>query len=187
MKKTLKPSTCLAPVPVVLVTCGNGEEKNIVTLAWVGTVNSDPPVLTACIRYNRHSYGLVEKTGEFTVNLVTKELVHATDVCGVTSGKNTDKFALTGLTAADGEKNGCPYIAESPVSLECKVIKKVELPTHAVFFGEVVNVIADEKYTDEKGRLHLPDGLLAAYSGGAYVATGETLGKYGYSAGEKKE
>lgn len=185
MKKSLKPTTCLAPVPAVMVTCGTKEESNIITLAWVGTVNSVPPVLSISVRYSRHSLPLIEKTGEFTVNLVTKELVKATDICGVVSGKNADKFALTGLTKEDGVAVSCPYIKESPVCLECKVVNRVDLGTHAVLFGEVVNVIADECYTDG-GRLTLPEGLLIAYENGKYLATGEQLGSYGYSAKESK-
>lgn len=184
MKKSLKPATYLSPVPAVMVTCGTFDEANIITLAWVGTVNSVPPVVSISVRYSRHSLPLIEKTGEFTVNLVTKDLVRATDVCGTLSGKDVDKFALTGLTKGKGQAVSCPYLEESPVSLECKVINRVDLGTHAVLFGEVKNVIADEKYC-ETGRLNLPDGLLAAYVNGNYVATGETLGKYGYTAVKK--
>lgn len=186
MKRNLKPATCLAPVPAVMVTCGTAENANIITLAWVGTVNSEPPVVSISVRYQRHSLPLIEKTGEFTVNLVTKDLVKATDVCGTVSGKTADKFALTGLTKGEGVAVSCPYIQESPVSLECKVINRVDLGTHAVLFGEVVNVIADEEYLDERGRLSLPEGLLIAYENGKYLATGGKLGTYGYSAREKK-
>lgn len=186
MKKNLKPTTCLAPVPAVMVTCGTMERANIITLAWVGTVNSEPPVVSISVRYSRFSLPLIEQTGEFTVNLVTKDLVRATDLCGVTSGKTTDKFSLTGLTKGKGQAVSCPYVAESPVSLECKVVGRTDLGTHAVLLGEVVNVIADEAYLDEKGKLSLPEGLLVAYVNGKYVATGERLGSYGYTAGERK-
>lgn len=186
MKINLKPTTCLAPVPAVMVTCGDEKENNIITLAWVGTVNSEPPVVSISVRYARHSLPLIERTGEFTANLVSKELLHATDVCGVVSGRNADKFALTGLTRGKGEKVGCPYIKESPASLECKVVKRVDLGTHAVLFGEIVNVIADEKYV-KNGRLALPEGLLVAYQNGSYVSMGETLGTYAYTAKENKE
>lgn len=182
MKKTIKPTTCLAPVPAVMVTCGEGDEANIVTLAWVGTVNSEPPVLSISVRYNRHSFGLIEKNGEFTVNLVSEDLLRATDECGVVSGKNADKFALCRLTKRDGVNVKCPSVGESPVSLECKVIKRVDLPTHAVFFGEIVGVVAEEKYIDGKGRLSLPEGLLIAYENGKYVQTGKVLGTYAFTA-----
>ena len=185
MKTNLKPSTCLAPVPAVMVTCGDEKEDNIITIAWVGTVNSEPPTVSISVRYARHSLPLIERTGEFTVNLVTKELVHATDVCGVVSGRDADKFALTGLTRGKGVKVKCPYIQESPASLECKVVKRVDLGTHAVLFGEILNVVADEKYI-QNGRLVLPEGILAAYANGSYIATGEALGTYGYTVKEKK-
>ncbi len=185
MKKNAAACTCLAPVPAVMVSCGTQEQSNIITLAWVGTINSEPPTVSISIRYSRHSFAIVEECKEFTVNLVTKDLVRATDRCGVVSGKNADKFALCGLTKGKGVAVSCPYIAECPVSLECKVVKRVDLGTHAVFFGEIVNVIADEKYVDEKGRLSLPEGLLAAYVNGKYVSTGEALGSYGFTAKEK--
>lgn len=186
MKKNIAACTCLAPVPAVMVSCGTQEESNIITLAWVGTVNSDPPMVSISIRYSRHSFAIVDERKEFTVNLVTEDLVRATDRCGVVSGKNVDKFALCGLTKGEGVAVSCPYIAESPVSLECKVVKRVDFGSHAVFFGEIVNVIADEKYLDEKGRLSLPEGLLAAYVNGKYVSTGAALGSYGFTAKEKK-
>lgn len=186
MKKSLKPATYLAPVPAVMVTCGDEDQSNIITLAWVGTVNSEPPVVSISVRYQRHSLPLIEKTGAFTINLVTKELVKATDICGVVSGKNVDKFALTGLHKGKGQAVSCPYIEESPVSLECKLVQRVDLGTHAVLFGEIVNVIADENYLNEKGKIALPEGLLIAYENGKYVATGEALGSYGYTAREKK-
>ncbi|MBO5046135.1 MAG: flavin reductase family protein [Clostridia bacterium] len=186
MKKNVKPGTYLAPVPAVMVTCGKGETSNIITLAWVGTVNSEPPIVSISVRYQRHSFRLIEQNGEFTVNLVSKDLVRATDVCGVVSGRNTDKFALTGLTACKGEKVACPYIGESPLSLECKVVNRVDFGTHAVFFGEVVNVIADDTFLDEKGRVSLPANLLAAYVNGTYVGTADALGSYGYTSKEER-
>ena len=187
MKKSVRAGTYLAPVPVVLVSCGREKEANLITLAWAGTVNSEPPIVSISIRYQRHSYKLVEESGEFTVNLVAKDMVRATDLCGIVSGKDTDKFGLSGLTPCAGERVSCPYVKESPLSLECKVIKKVEFPTHAVFFGEVVNAIADEKFLDEKGKPVLPPDLLAAYVNGKYVSTQETLGSYAYTAKELKK
>lgn len=185
MKKILKGTTALSPVPVVMATCGTQENANIVTLAWVGTVNSEPPVLTACVRYGRHSYPLIKESGEFTVNLVSRDLVAAADRCGLVSGKNTDKFALCGLHKGKGVAVSCPYIEESPVALECRVIKEVDLKTHAVFFGEIVNVLADERYVDDKGKLSLPEGLLVGYVGGNYVETGAKIGAIGFSLTRK--
>ena len=186
MKQCIKPGTYLAPVPVVMVTSGTFEQPNIVTVAWAGTVNSEPPMVSISVRYQRHSFAMIDGSGEFTVNLVTKDLVRATDLCGVTSGKTVDKFALTGLTKGRGVATACPYIEESPLALECKVVKRVDFGTHAVFFGEIVNVVADEKYLDENGKVALPDDLLAAYSNGAYLTTERRLGTYAYTAKESK-
>lgn len=185
MKKNIKASTVLAPVPVVMVSCGDMENSNIITLAWVGTVNSEPPMVSISVRYNRYSYPIIKERGEFTINLVSKDLVAVTDTCGVISGRIEDKFARCNLTKGEGVAVKAPYIQESPVSLECKVVKEVDFGTHAVFFGEILNVIADEKYVNEKGVLSLPEGLLVAYSGGKYVATGDALGSYGYTTKKK--
>lgn len=187
MKKNIPVGTYLAPVPAVLVSCGSGEKANLITLAWVGTVNSVPPIVSISVRYQRHSLKLLEESGEFTVNLVTSDMVRATDLCGITSGRDTDKFALTGLTKCAGEKVACPYVKESPLSLECKIIKRVDFGTHAVFFGEIVNAVADERYLDESGKLNLPSDLLAAYVNGKYVSTKDTLGSYGFTAKEKNK
>ena len=179
MKMQLKPSTCLAPLPAVIVTCGDETENNAITLAWVGTVNSEPPIVTAAVRYSRHSLGLIERTGEFTVNLVDTPLMRAMDICGVTSGRDTDKFAAAGITRGKGVKVKCPHIEESPLSLECKVIKRVDLPTHAVFFGEVLDVLAREDAV--KGGRPVIEGLVA-YTNGLYRAAGEQIGSYGFTA-----
>ncbi len=186
MKRSIGPSTCLAPLPAVIVTCGDGSENNAITLAWVGTVNSEPPMLTIAVRYSRYSLPLIERTGEFTVNLVDRALLRATDICGVTSGRDCDKFERAGITRAKGEKVSCPSVAESPVSIECKVRSRVDLGTHAVFFGEVVNVIAAEEYL-KNGKLSVPEGRLVAYANGKYVGTGEALGTYGFTAREKRQ
>lgn len=181
MKINLKPSTCLAPLPAVIVTCGDEEENNAITLAWVGTVNSVPPTVSISVRYSRHSLPIIERTGEFTVNLIPSSLVKKLDGCGVTSGAECDKFERMGLTRAKGMEVKCPYLAESPASLECKVVKRVDLGTHAVFFGEIVNVIANEEAVKD-GKLSL--GPLVSYANGKYYETGEELGFYGYTAKE---
>lgn len=186
MKKNLKASTFLAPVPVVMVTCGDEEKSNVITLAWVGTVNSDPPMVSISVRYGRYSYPIIKEKGEFTINLVDASLVEATDRCGVLSGRDGDKFFRAGLTKVPGVAVKTPYIAESPASLECKVVQETDFGSHAVFLAEIVNVIADEKYVGENGSLQLPDGLLVAYANGKYVATGKTLGTYAYTAKKKQ-
>lgn len=182
MKKHLSVGTALAPVPVVMVSCGTMEQSNIITLAWVGTINSVPPMVSISVRRERYSYFMIDSLKEFTVNMVTKDLVRATDICGTVSGKNKEKFSLCNLTKRQGEKVACPYIEESPLSLECKVMDKKDFGSHTVFYGEIVNVIADESYVSEKGKLTIPEGELVAYCNGSYVATGEKLGTYGYTA-----
>ncbi len=143
--------------------------------------------MSISVLYERYSYPIIDQTTEFTVNLVTKDLLRATDMCGTVSGKDADKFALCGLAKGKGEKVSCPYILESPVALECKVVDKKEFGSHAVFFGEIVNVIADENCVNERGRLRIPEGELIAYHNGAYVTTGEKIGTYGFTAAEREQ
>ena len=185
MKKNIQPSTCLAPVPVVMVTCGDEREANVLTIAWAGTVNSVPPMVSIAVRYGRYSYPIIKEKREFTVNLVDAGLVEATDRCGVLSGRDGDKFSRAGLTKAPGVAVRAPYIAESPASLECKVVQEISLGSHALFLAEVVNVIADEKYVGANGALQIPDGVLVAYCNGKYVTTGGTVGTYAYTAKKK--
>ena len=178
MKVQLKPSTCLAPLPAVIVTCGDETENNAITLAWAGTVNAEPPIVTIAVRHSRFSLGLIERHGEFTVNLMKPSMVRAVDTCGITSGRDVDKFAAAGLTRGHGMGVKCPHLEESPLSLECKVINRVDLPTHAVFFGEVVDVLAREEIV-RNGR-PVPEALLS-YANGIYRATGDALGTYGFT------
>ena len=176
----------LNPSPVVLVSCGKeGERPNVFTVAWTGTVCSDPPMLSISVRKERYSYDIIKETGEFTVNLPTKDMARVTDWCGVKSGRDVDKFAETGLTPEPGDKVGCPSVGESPVSLECEVKQIIELGTHDMFIGEIKNVLADESLMDEKGRLALDKADLICYSHGEYFALGEKLGSFGYSVRKK--
>ncbi len=183
MKIQLKPSTVLAPLPAVIVTCGDQTENNAITLAWVGTVNSEPPVVSISVRYSRHSLSLIERTGEFTVNLIPSSLIRELDGCGVVSGRDCDKFDRMGLTRKNGVNVACPYIAESPAVIECKVIKRVDLGTHAVFFGEVVGVLAEEDCI-KNGRIAID--RLVVYNNGRYLEAGDTIGTYGFTAKERK-
>lgn len=187
MKKNLSVGTALAPIPVVMVSCGTMEQSNIITLAWVGTVNSVPPMVSISVRKERYSYFKIDSLKEFTVNMVTKDLVRATDICGTVSGRKEEKFSLCNLTKKRGERVSCPYIEESPLSLECRVVDKKDLGSHTVFYGEIVNVIADDRYISEKGKLTIPEGELVAYCNGSYVATGEKLGSYGFTAKESAD
>jgi len=185
-KTTFKPGNMLYPVPAVMVsTMGTDGKPNILTIAWAGTVNSDPPMVSISVRKNRYSYKALEETGEFVVNLTTKELVRATDFCGVKSGADVDKFKECGLTPFKSAKIKAPGIAESPVNIECKVISKTDLGTHTMFVAEVVNVTVDDKYMDEKGKFDLAMSEPIAYSHGEYYSLGEKLGTFGYSVRKK--
>ena len=160
-------------------------KQNIITIAWTGTICSDPPMVSISVRPERYSYHMIKETGEFVINLTTKELAFATDYCGVKSGRDVDKFAAMQLTPVRGEKVKAPLIAESPVNLECKVTEVKHLGTHDMFMAEVVCVHADEKYMDEQNRFHLEMADPIVYSHGTYMTTGEKIGTFGYSVRKK--
>lgn len=183
MKKIeFKPGNMLYPVPVVMVSCKRpGEAANIITLAWAGTINSDPPMLSVSIRPQRYSYEIIKDTREFVVNLTTKSLVRATDLCGVKSGKDIDKYKECGLTPCESRIVAAPGIAESPVNLECKVRDILPLGSHDLFLAEIVAVNVAGEYMDDTGKFHLNDTELVAYSHGEYFSLGEKLGSFGYS------
>jgi flavin reductase (DIM6/NTAB) family NADH-FMN oxidoreductase RutF len=186
-KQIWKPATILNPVPVVMVSCAGNEGKpNIITLAWTGTANSDPPMLSISVRKERHSYGLIKETGEFVVNLTTKKLVFATDFCGVKSGRDMDKFEAAKLTPENASKVKAPLIKESPVNIECVVKQVLELGSHDMFLAEIVAVNVDEELIDEKGKLHLDKADLICYSHGEYWNLEKSLGYFGYSVTKKQ-
>lgn len=177
-----KPGNMLYPVPAVMVSCARaGEKPNIITIAWAGTICSDPAMVSISVRKERYSHPIISKTGEFVINLTTKDLVYAADYCGVKSGKDIDKFKEMGLTAAKASKVSCPIIAESPVNIECKVKQVIELGTHDMFIAEIVAVDVSEEYMSENGKFELNSTGLVAYSHGEYYLLGEKLGKFGYS------
>lgn len=185
-KQIWKPGNMLYPLPVVMVSVADKEGKqNIITIAWTGTICSDPPMVSISVRPERYSYHMIKETGEFVINLTTKELAFATDYCGVKSGRDVDKFAAMQLTPVQGEKVKAPLIAESPVNLECKVTEVKHLGTHDMFMAEVVCVHADEKYMDEQNRFHLEMADPIVYSHGTYMTTGEKIGTFGYSVRKK--
>lgn len=186
-KQIWKPSTLLNPVPVVMVTSSDSAGRpNIITLAWAGTINSEPPMLSVSVRKERYSYGLIKDKGEFAVNLPTEKLAFATDLCGVKSGRDTDKFSLTGLTPEKASAVDAPIIKECPVSLECVVKNRLELGTHDMFIAEIVAVDVDESLLDQKGKLHLEKAGLICYSHGNYWTLGKPLGFFGYSVAKIK-
>ncbi|MBQ4536197.1 MAG: flavin reductase family protein [Lachnospiraceae bacterium] len=185
-KELWRPGNMLYPLPVVMVSMADAQGKyNIITLAWVGTVCSDPAMVSISIRPERYSYPIIKETGEFVINLTTKDLAFATDYCGVKSGRDVDKFKEMNLTPIPGTKVKAPLIAESPISLECKVKQITPLGTHDMFLAEVVAVHADTKYMDEKGRFHLEDAEPIVYSHGSYLTCGDKIGTFGYSVRKK--
>ena len=177
----------LYPLPAVMVSCGReGEKPNIITVAWAGTICSDPAMVSISVRPNRYSYDIIRETGEFVINLTTKKLVKATDYCGVRSGRDVDKFAEMHLTPGKAEHlKYAPTVEESPVNIECRVTEVKELGTHHMFLAEVLGVAVDESYMNENGRFELNSTGLVAYSHGTYFALGEELGTFGYSVRKK--
>ncbi len=187
-KLSWKPGNMLYPVPAVMVSCKReGERPNIITVAWAGTVNTNPPMVSISVRPERYSYNIIKETGEFVINLVTKELVYATDFCGVRSGKDVDKFAEMKLHETESKEVTAPGIAESPVNIECRVVSEQPLGSHTLFLAKVVNVQVDDRYMDEKGRFDLNASGLTAYSHGEYFELGKKLGKFGYSVNKKTD
>ena len=197
-KLNFKPGTMLNPVPAVMVSCGTEDEHNIITVAWTGIVNSEPPMTYVSVRKQRYSHDMIAKTGEFVINMTTEDLAFATDYCGVRSGRDVDKFKEQNLTPVKGEKVNCPVIKESPVNLECKVVEVHEYGSHDMFVAEIVNVQVDEDLMDEKGRIRLDQAGLVAYNHGEYLGLKrQPIGKFGFSvmkaktkkriAGEKRQ
>ncbi len=181
-KELWKPGNMLYPLPVVMVSMADTKgNNNIITIAWAGTICTNPPMVSISVRPERYSYPILKETGEFVINLTTKDLVFATDYCGVKSGRDVDKFTEMKLTPVPGEKVKAPLIGESPVNLECKVTEVIPLGSHDMFLAEVVAVHADDKYMDEKGKFHLEKAEPIVYSHGAYLETGKMLGTFGYS------
>ena len=181
-KISWKAGNMLYPLPAVMVSLTDkAGNSNIITLAWAGTICTNPPMLSVSIRPERYSYDIIKETGEFVVNLTTKELTYATDYCGVKSGRDVDKFKEMKLTKLASEKIKAVAIAESPVNIECKVREIMELGSHSLFIADVVNVRVDGKLLDEKGRFNLAKSELIAYSHGRYYELGKELGTFGYS------
>lgn len=185
-KELWKPGNMLYPLPVVMVSVADRDGRpNIITVAWAGTVCTNPPMLSISVRPERYSYPILKETREFVVNLTTRGLAFATDYCGVKSGRDVDKFKELGLTPLKAEHVGAPLIAESPVNIECKVREVLPLGSHHMFLADVVAVHADEKYMDEKHKFHLEKAEPIVYSHGAYLVCGEQLGTFGYSVRKK--
>ena len=184
-KISWKPGTMIYPLPAVLVSCGTMEKANILTIAWTGIINSDPAMTYISVRPERHSYNMIKESGEFVINLTTKDLAFATDYAGVTSGSKIDKIEKLGLNLEESNYIKAPMLKESPVSIECRVKEIKELGTHHMFISEILSVNVDDKYMDENGRFAMEKCNLLAYSHGQYYTLGENIGKFGYSVKKK--
>ena len=186
-KTKWKGGTLLAPVPPALVTCSDGEHDNVLTIAWTGIVNSDPPKTYISVRPSRHSYEIIKSSGVFAINLTTKELARAADWCGVYTGAKVDKFERCRLQKEKANEIDCPILADSPLALECRVTDVIPLGTHDMFLADIVAVDVDDSLLDENGKLHMERAGLIAYSHGEYYELGKKLGKFGYSVAKKKK
>ena len=182
-----KGGALLAPMPPVMVSCGDMENSNIITIAWTGIINTIPPKTYISVRPSRHSYNIIKESGEFVINLTPASLIKSADYCGIYTGAKVDKFAKCGLTKEAANEVSCPVIAESPLSLECKVTEIIKIGTHDMFLADIVAVDVDEKLLDKNGKLDLARANLAAFAHGEYYELGKKIGKFGFSAVKKKK
>ncbi len=182
-----KPGTFVYPIPAVMVTCGDMEKSNIITVAWTGIINTNPAMVYISVRPERYSYNLIKENKEFVINLTNKNLAKATDWCGCRSGVKYDKFKEMKLHKEKANFIKCPLIKESPVSIECKVKQIKNLGSHHMFIGEVLSIDADEKYIDENGRFDISKCDLISYANGSYFLLGKKLGKFGFSVQKRKD
>lgn len=181
-----KPGTFIYPLPVVMVSCGDMNKSNIITVAWTGIINTDKPMCYISVRKERFSHDIIAKNKEFVINLTNKPLAYATDWCGVKTGAKVDKFKEIHLTKEKGKFVKCPLIKESPVSIECKVVEVKELGSHDMFMAEILSIDADEKYIDNKGAFDITKCDLITYANGKYFTLGKQVGKFGYSVQKKR-
>lgn len=186
-KTTWKPSTLSAPLPPVMVTLGDMEQSNIITIAWTGIINTIPPMTYISVRPERHSYSILKETGEFVINLTTRDLVRAADFCGARTGAKWDKFKEMQLDKEPVSQLACPAIAQSPLNLECRVKQIIPLGSHDMFLAEIVAVNVEESLLDDEGKLRLDKANLAAFAHGEYYELGKKLGSFGFSVRKKKK
>lgn len=189
MKQDWKPGTLIYPLPAAMISCGSTpDEYNIITLSWLGTICTNPPMCYISVRPERHSYDIIKKNMEFVINITTDDLAFATDWCGVKSGRNTNKFEEMGLTPGKSSIVQAPVIVESPLNIECRVKEIISLGSHDMFIADVVNVKADEKYIDpETDKFCLEEANPIAYSHGQYYNLGNKIGGFGWSVKKRKE
>ena len=186
-KRSIKPGAMLAPVPAVLVSCEYEGVRNLITIAWTGIVNSDPPMTYISVMKKRFSHDLIQKSGCFVINLNTEAITRQVDFCGVRSGRDVDKFAACGFTALPADAVSAPLVAESPVNLECRVVEVREYPSHDMFVAEIVGVHVDEELFEEDGRIAMEKAGLTAYANGAYYTLRQRqMGRFGYSVMKPK-
>lgn len=185
-KQKWRGGTLGAPLPPALVSVGDGERDNLITVAWTGILCSDPPKTYISLRPERYSYDIVKKSGEFIINLPSSHIIRSIDFCGVRSGRDVDKFDVCHLTREAAFELSCPAVAESPVSLECRVTDIIPLGSHDMFMADIVAVGVDERYIDERGKFHIEKCALAAYAHGSYFALGKKIGSFGYSVRKKR-
>ena len=188
VKQAWKPGNVLAPVPAVLVSCGGTKKwkQNLITIAWAGSICSDPPMLSISIRPERHSYDIISSTREFVVNVTTEKQAKAVDWCGMVSGRDVNKFEQTKLTPFEALKVNCPVVLECPINIECKVQKIIKLGTHNMFLAEVIAVQVSSELIDNKGKFRLDKSNLLAFGLGEYFKMGPRVGKFGFSVKKKK-
>lgn len=186
-KVTWKSGTFIYPIPAVMVSSGTMEKSNILTVAWTGIINTNPAMVYISIKPERYSYKLIKESGEFVINLTTKDLAYATDWCGVKTGAKVDKFKEMKLTKEKMPNVKCPAIKESPVSIECRVKEIKELGSHHMFMADVLSINADERFVDEKGAFDITKCDLISYANGKYFAQGKQVGKFGYSVEKKNK
>ena len=184
-KVTWKGGALVAPVPPCMVTCGSGESANIITIAWTGILNTVPPKTYISVRPGRHSYALIRESGEFVINLTPAALVKQADWCGIHTGKKVNKFEKCGLHPEPASQVACPLLAESPLSLECRVTDVISLGSHDMFIADIVAVDVDESLIDSTGKLHLERAGLAAFAHGDYFELGKKIGNFGFSVRKK--
>ncbi|MBQ7130948.1 MAG: flavin reductase family protein [Oscillospiraceae bacterium] len=187
MRKKLSPGTLLAPVPAVLVTCKYGDKINMLTVAWTGIVCTKPAMTYVSIRPERYSYDLIDKSGEFVINLTTTSMAKAVDFCGVRSGRDINKAEICGFELSDADIVNVPLIAQSPLCLECRVVKKEKLGSHDMFLAQIVSVSVDEKYIGSNGKIKLEQCGLLAYAHGDYNALGRNVGNFGFSVKKRRK
>lgn len=186
-KRTLKGGALLAPLPPTMVTCGNMENSNIITIGWTGILNTIPPKTYISVRPTRHSYNIIKESGEFVINLTPSQLVKEADYCGIYTGKKVDKFEKCKLTKSPATQVSCPVIEECPISIECRVTEVIPLGSHDMFMADILCINVDEELFDKEGKMHFEKANLIAYAHGEYYELGKKIGKFGFSTNKKKK